>query len=332
MKAIASDYDATTQRYSFREVELAPSALRPHDVRVQVRAFATNPADFKVAKGRAGSAEPVIVGWDFAGVVVERGAEVKSFELGDEVYGAGDISRPGAYAELVAVDSRIIAKKPSRLSFAEAAALPLTSLTAWEALLAHSELELDSPATVLIIGGAGGVGSAAIQLLKAKSRARVVATASREESIAWVKELGADHTIDHHGNLVEQLAALGIREVDAVLSTTQTDRHLPAINAVLRPFGHLSLIDDPSTLDIVPLKRKAISVHWELMFTKALYGYQLESQGEILSEVARLVDAGKLRSTLQTRLQGATPEHLAQAQLVTEQGRAIGKLVIDAAW
>lgn len=332
MKAIASDYQASTQTYSFREVEVAEAALRPNDVRVAVRAFATNPVDFKVAKGRAGSPDPVIVGWDFAGVVVERGAEVRSLELGDEVYGAGDISRPGAYAERVAVDARIIAKKPARSSFAEAAALPLTSLTAWEALLAHADFGLDGPSTVLVIGGAGGVGSAAIQLLKAKSRARVVATASRPESIAWARELGADQTVDHHGNLVEQLAALGISEVDAVLSTTDTDRHLPTINALLRPFGHLSLIDDPASLDIVPLKRKALSIHWELMFTKALYGYQLESQGRILAEVARLVDAGSVRSTLRSRLVGATPEHLAQAQRITTQGQAIGKLVIDAPW
>lgn len=332
MKAIASDYDAQTQRYSFRPVEVAPSALRPRDVRVQVRAVAANPVDFKVAKGRAGSAEPVIVGWDFAGVVVERGAEATAFQVGDEVYGAGDISRPGAFVEQLAVDERIIAQKPSRLSFTEAAALPLTSLTAWEALLAHADMKLDAPSTVLIIGGAGGVGSAAIQLLKAKSQARVVATASRPDTIAWVRELGADHVVDHHGDVPAQLAALGIREIDAVLSTTHTERHLSAINAVLRPFGHLTLIDDPATLDIVPLKRKALSVHWELMFTKVLYGYALESQGQILAEVARLVDAGSLRSTVRTRLVGMTPENLAQAERTITQGQAIGKVVLESAW
>lgn len=332
MKAIASTYDAATQSYSFRPVDVPPGALRPRDVRVEVRAVATNPVDFKVAKGRASSPEPVIVGWDFAGVVVERGTEATAFQLGDEVYGAGDLSRPGAFAELLAVDERIIAKKPSKLSFADAAALPLTSLTAWEALLAHGDMKLDGPSTVLIIGGAGGVGSAAIQLLKAKTQARVVATASRPETIAWVRELGADDVVDHHGDLAAQLAALGVREVDAVLSTTHTERHLAAINAVLRPFGHLTLIDDPASLDIVPLKRKALSIHWELMFTKVLYGYDLESQGKILAEVARLVEAGSLRSTAQTRLVGMNPDNVGRAQRTITAGHAIGKLVIEAAW
>ncbi len=331
MKAIATSYDPSTKNYSFRQVELPRPELRPDDVLVEVRAFATNPADFKVAAGRGRGPEPLIVGWDFAGVVIERGARATGFEIGDEVYGAGDISRPGSYAELVAVDSRVIAKKPGTLSFAEAAALPLTSLTAWEALIGRPELGLDQPSTVLLIGGAGGVGSVAIQLLKARTQARVIATASRPESIAWVKKLGADHTIDHHQDLAGQLEALGIHAVDAVLSTAHSDRLLPAINAILRPFGNLSLIDDPSVLDITALKRKAISVHWELMFTKTLYGFELESQGRILSEVAALVDAGKLRSTLGTRLIGATPEHLLQAQQTTTLGQAIGKTVIERA-
>ncbi len=332
MKAIATSYDPSTKHYEFRRVEVARPALRPEDVLVEVRAFATNPADFKVAAGRAPSADPLIVGWDFAGVVVECGARAVGFAPGDEVYGAGDISRPGAYAELVAVDSRVIAKKPRTLSFAEATALPLTSLTAWEALIGRPELGLERPSIVLVIGGAGGVGSVAIQLLKAKTKARVIATASRPETIDWVKRLGADHTIDHHGDLVGQLEGLGIRAVDAVLSTTHTDRYLPAINALLRPFGNLSVIDDPPVLDVAPLKRKAISVHWELMFTKTLYGFELETQGRILAEVAALVDAGKVRSTLGTLLIGATPEHLAHAQQLTVEGQSIGKLVIEAVW
>lgn len=332
MKAIASDFDAATKTYRFQRVELPRPSLRPHDVLVEVRAFATNPVDFKVAASRAGSAEPVIVGWDFAGVLVEVGVEASGFAVGDEVWGAGDITRPGAYAELVAVDSRLVAKKPRSLSFVEAAALPLTSLTAWEGVVARPGIGLHGASTALIIGGAGGVGSIAIQLLKAKTQARVVATASRPETIAWSKQMGADGTVDHHGNLAEQLLALGIHQVDAVFSTTHSDHHAASINAVLRPFGHLTLIDDPKTFDIVPFKRKAISLHWELMFTKALYGYELESQGRILAEVAELVDVGKVKTTLHTHLPRVTPDHLLEAQRLTTDGQAIGKLVVDGVW
>ncbi len=176
---------------------------------VEVRAAGTNPVDYKIGLARTSTGAPVVVGWDFAGIVRKLGARASGFAVGDEVWGAGDITRTGAYAELVAVDSRIIAKKPATLSFVEAAALPLTSLTAWEALIARRELGLDNPSRVLVIGGAGGVGSIAIQLLKALTKSTVIATASRPETIAWCRQLGADHIVDHHRDLAAQVAELG---------------------------------------------------------------------------------------------------------------------------
>jgi NADPH2:quinone reductase len=329
MKAVAYVHDPKNQHHVIVEGELPEPELREHDVLVEVRAAGTNPVDYKVGLSRTNTGAPVVVGWDFAGVVQKVGPRASGFAVGDEVWGAGDITRTGAYAERLAVDSRIISKKPSSLSFVEAAALPLTSLTAWEALIARGELGLDRPSKVLVIGGAGGVGSIAIQLLRAVTKSTVIATASRPETIAWCRELGADHVVDHHRDLVAELAALGIEQVDVVFGTSQTDKQLPAITNLLRPFGHLVLIDDPPALDIVPLKRKSLSVHWELMFTKPLFGYELESQGKILSEVAKLVDAGKVKTTLTTRLAGLQASHVEQVHRMLREGRAIGKTVIE---
>jgi NADPH2:quinone reductase len=329
MRAIAYVHDPAHRSHVIVEGELPEPELREHDVLVEVRAAGTNPVDYKVGLSRTNTGAPVIVGWDFAGVVRKVGAGASGFAVGDEVWGSGDITRAGAYAELVAVDSRVISKKPSTLPFVEAAALPLTALTAWEGLIARPELRLDQPSRVLVIGGAGGVGSITIQLLKALTKSTVIATASRPETSAWCRELGADSVVDHHGDLVAQLAELGREPLDAVLGTSHTDRQLPAIGSLLRPFGHLTLIDDPTALDIVSLKRKSISVHWELMFTKTLFGFDLESQGRILREVAKLVDEGKLRSTLKTRLEGLTASHVEEAHRILLEARGIGKTVIE---
>jgi zinc-binding alcohol dehydrogenase family protein len=325
MKALAYVHAHALADFAIREVDIPAPAPRPHDLVVDVRAFSANPVDYKVRTSRSGTPEsPIVLGWDGAGVVTSVGAEARGFAVGDEVYFAGDLTRAGTYAEQVAVDSRLVARKPATLDFARAAALPLTSLTAWEGLV-----DRGVSGTVLVIGGAGGVGSTAIQLLKTATSARVVATASRPETIAWCRELGADDVIDHRRVLDEQLAAIGLREVDVVFSTSHTDAQLPQITAVLRPFGHLVLIDDPPTFDIAPLKRKSLTISWELMFTKSLYGHRLESQGEILARVAALVDSGKLRSTLRTHLHGFSAENVRTAHQLLEAGTAIGKIVIS---
>lgn len=317
MKALAFTKPHAFDAFAITEHELPRPTLRPDDILVDVRAFSANPVDYKVRSSRTADA-PVVLGWDGAGVVVEVGPAARGFAVGDEVYFAGDLTRAGTYAELVAVDARLVATKPRSLSFAEAAALPLTSLTAWEALIDHG-----ARGTVLVVGGAGGVGSMAIQLL-ATTDAKIVATASRPETTAWCKELGAHEVIDHRKPLAAQ-----VRDVDFVFGTTHTAELLPQLVEVLRPFGALALIDDPPALDIVPLKRKALTVHWELMFTKSLYGVELASQGEILAKIAALVDAGRVRSTLRTKLAGFTAENVRHAHALLESGTAIGKIVVE---
>ncbi|WPB81317.1 zinc-binding alcohol dehydrogenase family protein [Archangium violaceum] len=330
MKALAYTKAHPLTDFQIKDMEVPRPALKPHDVLMEVKAFSINPVDFKVRGSRTlPNGEPVILGWDAAGVVVEVGPEAKGFKVGDEVYGAGDLTRSGSYGELYAIDSRIIARKPRSLSFTEAAALPLTALTAWEALIARPELELGRGSSALVIGGAGGVGSIAIQLLKQKTQAKVIATASRPETIEWCSRMGADATIDHRKDLEKELERIGIKEVDAIFSTTHSDTYAGVFPKILRPFGNLSLIDDPKTLDIVPFKRKSISVHWELMFTKTLLSYRLESQGEILKELAQLVDEGKIKTTANTILKGATAEHLRFAHEMSEQGKGVGKIVIE---
>lgn len=326
MKALAYNEAHSLEKFSIKEVEVADPKLLPHDILVGVKAISVNPVDYKIRGSRSG--ENVIIGWDAAGVILALGSEVKNFKVGDEVYYAGDLTRSGSYAEKQAVDSRIVALKPKSLSLAQAAALPLTTLTAWEALLSRG-FDLDQNSKVMIIGGAGGVGSIAIQLLKAKTKSQVIATASRPETIEWVKSLGADVVIDHRQDLKAELQKKDIKEVDVIFGTTHSDNYLKVIPELIRPFGHLVLIDDPSSLDIVSFKRKALSVHWEFMFSKTLHNYQIETQGQILSEVAALVDSGKIKTTMNTHLKGFTAANIKQAHESAEKGLSVGKIVIE---
>lgn len=306
--------------------ELADPSLKPQDVLVRVKAVSFNPVDYKVRQGRKpAEGKSVILGWDAAGIVEKLGSEAKGFNVGDEVFYAGDLTRDGSYAELQAVDARLIAKKPKSLNFVKAAAVPLTALTAWEALLERS-ITYTSDTKVLIVGGAGGVGSMAIQLLKAKTPATVIATASRPETIEWCKRMGADHVIGR--NIEADLLVLGIDNVDVIFGTTHTDEYIAIYQKILRPFGHLALIDDPKTLDIAPLKSKAINIHWELMFTKSLFDYCQASQGTILSDVAVLIDTGKIKTTL-TKVVPTNVDGIREAHQLLECGSAIGKIVME---
>jgi zinc-binding alcohol dehydrogenase family protein len=324
MKALAYVQAHRLESFAIHEVDLPPPEPRPNDLVVEVRAFSANPVDYKVRSSRSGTpAAPVVLGWDGAGVVTALGPEAKGFSVGDAVYFAGDMNRAGTYAEQVAVDARLVARKPARLDFPDAAALPLASLTAWEATI-----DRGATGSVLVIAGAGGVGSIAIQLLKALTSARVIATASRPETVAWCRELGANDVIDHKKSLEPQLEAIGVREVDFVFSTNRTAPLLPEITAILRPFGHLALIDDPDGLEIGPLKRKSLTVSWEFMFTKSLFGHRMESQGEILAKVAALVDGGKVRSTQRTLLGGFSAANVRKAHEILQSGTSIGKIVV----
>jgi zinc-binding alcohol dehydrogenase family protein len=338
MRAVAyQQAQPITAPTSLNDVDLpAPVAadLRPHDLLVNVKAVSMNPADMKIRRSvNAPEGSWKILGWDAAGIVTAMGSAVTGFAIGDEVYYAGAIDRPGSNAEFQAVDARIAARKPRSLDFAAAAALPLTAITAWEALFDRLDVARPVPGAaraILIIGGAGGVGSIAVQLARRLTDLTVIATASRPETQGWVKDLGAHHVIDHAKPLAAQVAALGIGAPGFVFSTTASDQHLSDIVELLAPQGRFSLIDDPQVLDISAFKRKSLSVHWELMFTRSLFETaDIGEQGRLLTEVARLIDAGTLRTTLAEHFGKINAENLKRAHAAIETGRTKGKIVLE---
>ncbi len=312
---------------SLQDVEVPVPQLRPRDVLVRVHAVSVNPVDVKVRAGLGDHGQPRILGFDAAGVVEAVGDEVTTLAVGDEVWYAGDITRPGTDAELHAVDERIVARKPSSLSFAEAAALPLTAITAWETLFEHFRLTADSAGTLLVLGAAGGVGSAAIQLAKQLTGVRVLASASRPESREWVCRLGADAAVDHR-DLVATTAVAAPGGVDYLLSP-YTRGNIGAFAEIMRPFGHVTAIDEPEGLELVPLKSKSISWHWELMFTRSIYQTEdMIEQKNLLAAVAALVDDQQVRTTATTVIDDFSAAGLREAHRRVETGHTIGKIVI----
>ncbi|TBC93525.1 zinc-binding alcohol dehydrogenase family protein [Rhizobium leguminosarum] len=318
---------------SLIDVELPMPEAGGHDLLVEIKAVSVNPVDVKV---RAHSAPPAdelkVLGWDAAGIVKAVGADVTLFKPGDEVFYSGVISRPGSNAEFHLVDERIVGAKPKSLDFAAAAALPLTSITAYEALFDRLKVQdavSGAARSILIIGGAGGVGSIAIQIARALTDLTVIATASRPETQDWVKELGAHHVVDHSKPIAPQVAALGIGAPGFIFSTTNTDSHIGDIVEAIAPQGRFALIDDPKTLDVVPFKRKAVSVHWELMFTRPLYGTpDMIEQHKLLNRVSELVDGGKIRTTLSEIVGPIDAANLKTAHAMVESGRMKGKTVL----
>lgn len=311
-----------------------PADLKPHDLLVEVKAISVNPVDMKIRRNVAPPAgTKKVLGWDAAGIVRRVGPSATGFAVGDEVFYAGAVDRPGANAERHAVDARIVAKKPTSLNFAAAAALPLTSITAWEALFDRLDVAKPvpgAPRSLLVIGGAGGVGSIAVQLARQLTDLTVIATASRAETQDWVRQLGAHHVVDHAKPLAPQIAALGIGAPGFVFSTTNTEQHLADIVELIAPQGRFALIDDPHSLDINPMKRKSISVHWELMFTRSLFETaDIAAQGKLLAEVARLVDAGRIRTTLAAHFGTINADNLKRAHAAIETGRTKGKIVLE---
>lgn len=318
---------------SLIDVELPTPEAKGHDLLVEVKAVSVNPVDVKVRANVApGEGEYKILGWDAAGIVKAVGPDVTMFKPGDEVFYAGAINRGGSNAEFHLVDERIVGAKPKSLDFPAAAALPLTAITAYEALF--DRLKVQDPVSgvanaILIIGGAGGVGSIAIQIARALTDLTIIATASRPETQAWVKELGAHHVIDHSKPLAPQMEALGIGAPAFVFSTTNTSDHIASIVDIIAPQGRFALIDDPKTLDIVPFKRKAVSIHWELMFTRPLFSTaDMIEQHKLLTKVAALVDAGKIRSTLTETAGTINAANLKKAHALVETGKMKGKIVL----
>ncbi len=306
-----------------------PGAPRGHDLLVEVKAISINPVDVKIRISPNPTGTERILGWDAAGVVLAVGEEVTQFQPGDEVYYAGALDRPGTNMSQQLVDERIVAHKPQSVTFAEAAALPLTAITAWEGLFDKFGLAADSTGTLLVVGAAGGVGSILIQLAKQLTKLKVIATASRPETTKWVSELGADAVVDHQAeNLAQLVLAEAPGGVDYIFSAKSKGR-MPFFADIIRPFGQIVGIDDADDLDLMLLKSKAASWHWEFMFTRPRYGHDMEYQRDLLIKVAELVDAERLRSTMTTMLGPINAEQLREAHRLIETGNTIGKIVIS---
>ncbi len=310
-----------------------PTAIG-HDLLVQVEAISVNPVDTKIRQRRAPTdGTPDVLGWDAAGQVVAQGKEVSDFSVGDRVYYAGAVNRPGTNSEYHLVDARIVGKAPASIPTAAAAAMPLTTLTAYEMLFDRLRIDDPVPAgkkTLLVIGGAGGVGSITIQLARALSDVTIIATASRPETQAWVQDLGAHHVINHVEPLGPQIDALGVGSIDFVYSTTHSHLYSEAVAGMMTPQGRYGLIDDPETFDIMPFKSKAISVHWEFMFTRPMFETaDIQRQGEILNEVAALIDVGQVKSTVAERFGTINAANLIKAHRLLESGKAKGKIVLE---
>lgn len=317
---------------SLMDIEIPESRATGRDLMVEVKAVSVNPVDTKVRKSaKPETGQYKVLGWDAAGIVKAVGAECTLFKPGDEVYYAGSIDRPGTNQEWHLVDERIVGRKPGKLSFAEAAALPLTTITAWELLFDRLGAERNGPekSSLLIVGGAGGVGSILIQITRRLTSLKVIATASRPETKQWCLDLGAHHVIDHSGSLEEQLRAAGVASVERIASLTATDIHYQALVELVAPQGKIGVIDDPKTLDAKPLKRKCASLHWEFMFARAVYKTpDMIAQHNLLNETAGLVDAGVIRTTVTEVLGKINAENLRKAHELIESGRTQGKIVL----
>lgn len=319
---------------SLVDIELPKPEAKGRDLLVAVKAVSVNPVDTKV---RVRAAPPEgdwkVLGYDAAGLVEAVGPDVKGFKPGDAVFYAGSIGRPGTNAEFHLVDERIVGRKPASLGFAEAAAVPLTAITAWEALfdrLAVHDPVPGQPALLLVIGGAGGVASIAVQLARRLTDLTVIGTASRPASRQWVTALGAHHVVDHSKPLAGEIAALDLGAPAFVFSTTGTDQHLADIAQMIAPQGRFAVIDDPTSLDVMPFKGKSVSIHWESMFTRSTFRTaDMAEQGKLLDEVSRLIDAGTLRTTVGDHYGAINAANLKRAHALLESGKATGKIVLE---
>ncbi|OEZ98172.1 zinc-binding alcohol dehydrogenase family protein [Duganella sp. HH101] len=317
------------------DIELPAPQATGRDLLVEVKAISVNPVDVKIRANMApAEGDSKVIGWDAAGVVKAVGPDVTLFKPGDEVWYAGALMRPGTNSELHLVDERIVGHKPAKLDYAQAAALPLTAITAWELLFERLGVSRDKAAThgqsLLVIGAAGGVGSILVQLARQLTGLTVIGTASRDDTAAWVRQLGAHHVIDHSKPLNEEIARLGLPPVSHVASLNQTDQHWAAIAELVAPQGKVALIDDPAAIDVRLLKRKSVSLHWEFMFTRSMFETaDMQKQHQLLNDVATLVDTGVIKTTLAERYGKIDAANLKRAHALIESNRAKGKLVLE---
>lgn len=319
---------------ALQDIDLPDPTPGPRDLLVEVRAISVNPVDTKIRRNAAPeNGQPRVLGWDVSGVVKAVGQDVSLFQPGDEVFYAGALTRPGGNAELHLVDERIVGKRPQSLDFAKSAALPLTAITAWELLfdrLGIAEGQADQGQSLLVVGAAGGVGSILVQLARRLTGLTVIGTASRPETQAWVRELGAHHVIDHSQPLAAELKRIGLDSVTHVASLTQTDQHLEQLVEALAPQGKLALIDDPAGLDVLKLKRKSISLHWEFMYTRSMFETaDMIEQHKLLNRVSELIDQGVLKTTFGEHYGRIEAANLKRAHALLESGKAKGKIVLE---
>jgi zinc-binding alcohol dehydrogenase family protein len=335
MKAIGYSQPHAVHSNGLIDITLPDPSPAGHDLLVEVRAISVNPVDTKVRAGVAPAAgqEYKVLGYDASGIVRAVGPDVTLFKAGDRVWYAGSITRPGTNSELHLVDERIVGRMPATLDFAQAAALPLTTITAWEMLfdrLGIAPGKKPADKKLLIIGASGGVGSIMTQLAARLTSLTVIGTASRPETQAWVRELGTHHVIDHSQPIAAELKRIGMPEVDYVVSLTQTDSHLDQIVEALVPQGRFGLIDDPKNVDMTKFKRKSLSIHWESMFTRSMFGTpDIGAQHRLLTEVAQLVDAGLIRTTMTESFGAINATNLRRAHALIESGRSRGKVVLE---
>ncbi|MFS2007557.1 zinc-binding alcohol dehydrogenase family protein [Duganella sp. CT11-25] len=317
------------------DIELPAPQATGRDLLVEVRAISVNPVDVKIRRNVApADGDTKVIGWDAAGVVKAVGPDVTLFKPGDEVWYAGALTRAGTNSELHLVDERIVGHKPNNLDFAQAAALPLTAITAWELLFERLEVSRDAGAvhgkSLLVIGAAGGVGSILVQLARQLTGLTIIGTASRPETGEWIKQLGAHHVIDHSKPLNEEIARLGLPPVTYVAALNQTDHHWTAIAELVAPQGKVALIDDPEAIDVRLLKRKSVSLHWEFMFTRSMFETaDIQKQHQLLNDVARLVETGAVKTTLAERFGKINAANLKRAHALIESNRAKGKIVLE---
>ncbi|MBP6017904.1 MAG: zinc-binding alcohol dehydrogenase family protein [Burkholderiaceae bacterium] len=322
-----SDQDALV------DIEVPAPTPLVRDLLVRVSAVSVNPVDTLVRRNMPPEGQQArILGWDAVGIVEAVGAEVTNFTVGDRVYYAGSIVRPGSNSELHTVDERIVALAPKNLSDAQVAAMPLTTITAYELLFDRLAVKKGDGEvqTLLITGGAGGVGSMLIQLARQLTSLRIIATASRAESRQWCLDRGAHHVIDHTGSFKEQLAALSINQVDMVASLTKTQQHYDQIIDIVKPQGKIGVIDDLSSLDAMKLKLKCLSLHWEMMFARSTFETSdMAEQGKLLAEVAALVERGVICSTVDQNFGSINAANLRRAHALLESGTSRGKIVLE---
>jgi NADPH2:quinone reductase len=330
MKALVYRQKNTLDNFQIKLEEVPDPALNENDVLVSVKAFAANPGDayFRRTQNPEDGGYRIL-GYDFGGVIQKLGEKVKGFAVGDRVYGVGDSARQGCYAESVAVDYRSVAKIPPTAPFDHVAAAPIVTMTAWESLFRDHDKLPEGVKNVLVLGAAGGVGTMAVQLLKARTDIQVIATASRDESVEWLQQFNPDIIIDHSKNVPEQLRSHGISSVYFVYAVNGLKESITWLPQIIRPYGHLSIIEVDTGVDLWQFLAKSISIHLEYVFSKSAFDYKKESHGQILDEVISLVGAKKVKSPVKTVLKGLTEQNIFLAHSMLEQGHTIGKIVIE---